>query len=161
MSVVTLLSTNYVQMIYHLFRPEQRRAHLSHRPDWPVKGWRLINTDRWRCEEAARPIGERRPGLSSPPLTSIQCAAERHCCGFTAQNENKVLSQRRPITLTEQKQSSNVFLISNHEHFNPIIFVNRFEVSDRRWFSVCGDGPESGRGRSRGALRVLPAVIPK
>lgn len=135
MSVVTLLSTNYVQMIYHLFRPEQRRAHLSHRPDWPVKRWWLINTDRWCWEEAAQPIREQQPGLSSPPLTSIQSAAERHCCGSSAQNENKVLSQRRLITLTEQKQSSNVFLISNWKHFNPIIVVNCFEVSDIWCFS--------------------------
>lgn len=135
-----MLSTNYVQMIYHRFRPEQRRAHLSHRPDWPVKRWRLINTDRWRCEEAAQPIRERRPGLSSPPLTSIQCAAERHCCSSSAQNENKVLSQRRLITLTEQTRSSNVFLISNHKHFNSIIITNGLEDDLQRLNSRSDNG---------------------
>lgn len=149
-----MLSTNYVQMIYHLFRPEQRRAHLSHRPDWPVKRWRLINTDRWCCEEAAPPIRARQPGLSSPPLTSIQGAAERHCCGSSAQNENKVLSQRRLVTLTEQKQSNNVFLISNHKHFNPSIIINGLGGCQIMMVLSAGMGHILGGD----GLQVLPAV---
>lgn len=37
-SAVTLLSANYVQMIYHLFRPGQRRLHLFDRPAGPFGG---------------------------------------------------------------------------------------------------------------------------
>lgn len=128
MSVVTLLSTNYEQMIYHLFRPERRRPHLSHRPDWPVKRRRLINTDGWCCGEAARPMRAQQPGLPSPPLTSSQCAAERRRCSSSAQNEDEVVSQRRLLTPAEHKHSGNVFLISKRKCLNPIIIINRLEV---------------------------------